>query len=44
MELHLPLVRIDYVFHSADLRAISARVGPSTGSEHLPVVADLVFR
>ena len=34
----------DYIFHSADLRAVTARVGPDGGSDHLPVVADFAFR
>lgn len=42
--LQIPLVRIDYIFHSADLVALGARVGPHSGSDHLPVVADLAFR
>ncbi len=40
----LPLMRIDYVFHSAELDATRAWVGPDGGSDHLPVVAELVFR
>jgi vancomycin resistance protein VanJ len=44
MEIQVPLVRIDYIFHSADLAAVSARVGPNGGSDHLPVIADLGFR
>ena len=43
-EVSIPLVRIDYIFHSADLRAVTARVGPDGGSDHLPVVADFAFR
>jgi endonuclease/exonuclease/phosphatase (EEP) superfamily protein YafD len=42
--LSVPLVRIDYVFHSAELVALHAAVGPDGGSDHLPVVADLAFR
>ncbi|HZS01435.1 MAG TPA: endonuclease/exonuclease/phosphatase family protein [Chloroflexota bacterium] len=42
--LSVPLVRIDYVFHSAELVALDAAVGPDGGSDHLPVVADLAFR
>ncbi len=44
LELPLPLVRIDYVFHSEDLSAINARIGPNAGSDHLPMLVDLVFR
>ncbi len=40
----LPLMRIDYVFHSAELVATRAVVGPDGGSDHLPVVAELAFR
>jgi endonuclease/exonuclease/phosphatase (EEP) superfamily protein YafD len=40
----LPLMRIDYVFHSSELMALEARVGPDGGSDHLPVVAELSFR
>ena len=43
-EVALPLVRIDYIFHSPDLVALGARVGPDVGSDHVPVFADLAFR
>jgi vancomycin resistance protein VanJ len=43
-EVALPLVRIDYIFHSPDLMASNARVVPDGGSDHIPVVADLAFR
>ena len=43
-EIRLPLVRIDYIFHSADLTTLNAQVGPDGGSDHLPVVADIAFR
>jgi endonuclease/exonuclease/phosphatase (EEP) superfamily protein YafD len=42
--LLLPLVRIDYIFYSGELIAKRAWAGPSGGSDHLPVVADLVLR
>ncbi len=35
-----PLVRIDYVWHTPDLRAIRCRTGPDGGSDHLPLQAD----
>jgi vancomycin resistance protein VanJ len=38
-----PVLRIDYVWHSFELRAVEARVGPDVGSDHLPVVADLAW-
>lgn len=40
----LPLLRIDYIFHSAELTALHAWVGPDGGSDHLPVVAELAPR
>jgi endonuclease/exonuclease/phosphatase (EEP) superfamily protein YafD len=43
MPLGIPLtLRLDYVYHSHDLRAVSASVGPWDGrSDHLPVLATL---
>jgi vancomycin resistance protein VanJ len=40
----LPVIRIDYVWHSDDFVAADASVGPDSGSDHLPVVTDLVLR
>ncbi|NNJ13551.1 hypothetical protein EKD04_024815 [Chloroflexales bacterium ZM16-3] len=37
----LPLMRIDYVWHSDDIQAVSAHVGADAGSDHLPVVVTL---
>ncbi|MBI2939237.1 MAG: endonuclease/exonuclease/phosphatase family protein [Chloroflexi bacterium] len=37
-----PLLRIDYVLHSAEITALSAHVAAPTGSDHRPVVARLV--
>jgi endonuclease/exonuclease/phosphatase family metal-dependent hydrolase len=37
-----PTQRIDYILHSPDLRVASLEVVASTGSDHLPVMADLV--
>ena len=34
-----PFLRIDYIWHSDDLRAVSASIGGSIGSDHLPVKA-----
>jgi len=42
--LGLPMWRIDYVFHSPDLVALSAEVGDYGGSDHRPVIARLGFR
>ncbi len=36
-----PLVRLDYIFHSPDLRATRAWVGKEGGSDHRYVVAEL---
>ncbi len=38
-----PLVRIDYIWHSGEFRAISATQGPYLGSDHLPVYATLAL-
>ncbi len=37
-----PFLRIDYIFHSKDLRATQARVGCQGGSDHCYLVAQLV--
>jgi vancomycin resistance protein VanJ len=38
------LVRIDYIFHSNDLKTIDARLGPGDGgSDHRPIMATLVL-
>ncbi len=37
----VPLVRLDYIFHTRDLEAMSAAVLPSVGSDHYPVGATL---
>ena len=39
-----PLLRIDYIWHSDELRAASASVGDPIGSDHLPVTAALAWR
>ena len=39
----LPTWRIDYVFHSLDLVALSTTVGDYGGSDHRPVIARLRF-
>jgi vancomycin resistance protein VanJ len=42
--LNLPIIRIDYIWYSDQLIASSAWVGPDSGSDHRPVVADLALR
>jgi endonuclease/exonuclease/phosphatase (EEP) superfamily protein YafD len=37
------LLRLDYIWHSDALRAISSEIGPNLGSDHLPVIATLAF-
>jgi vancomycin resistance protein VanJ len=39
-----PLVRIDYIWHTGHFQAIKAWVGPYTGADHLPVLAELAWR
>jgi len=39
-----PLVRLDYVWHTQQLKPISAEVGPRLGSDHLPLVVTLDLR
>ncbi len=34
-----PFLRIDYIWHSAELRAVAASMGSPIGSDHLPVKA-----
>ena len=36
--------RIDYIFYSSELLALSAATGDFAGSDHRPVIADLGFR
>jgi vancomycin resistance protein VanJ len=43
-DVGLALWRIDYVFYSPDLVALSAGVGGYGGSDHRPVIARLAFR
>ena len=38
-----PLVRIDYIWHSSDFRALEAAQGPYLGSDHLPLYATLAL-
>ncbi len=39
----MPVLRIDYVWLSSDLRAVRTSVPASTGSDHRPVVADIAL-
>ena len=39
-----PLLRIDYIWHSADLRPVAAAVGETIGSDHLPVTVEFEWR
>ena len=39
----VPFLRVDYIWHTAHLRAVDAWVGPATGSDHLPVLARLAW-
>jgi vancomycin resistance protein VanJ len=43
-DVGLALWRIDYVFYTPDLVALSAKVGDYGGSDHRPVIARLAFR
>ncbi|MDF0591697.1 endonuclease/exonuclease/phosphatase family protein [Candidatus Methanocrinis natronophilus] len=37
----VPVVRVDYIWHTAEVRALEAWMGADTGSDHLPVMARL---
>jgi vancomycin resistance protein VanJ len=39
-----PAQRLDYVWSTAELRAVAAEVGQDGGSDHLPAIARLVWR
>ena len=39
-----PLLRIDYIWHSEELRPTAATVGESIGSDHLPVSVEFEWR
>jgi endonuclease/exonuclease/phosphatase (EEP) superfamily protein YafD len=41
IRIPFPLIRIDYVFHSPDLRATTAWIGQDGGSDHRYLVVDL---
>jgi vancomycin resistance protein VanJ len=40
----IPLIRLDYVLYTTQLRVLSAWVGSDAGSDHLPIVAELAWR
>lgn len=40
----IPFLRIDYIWHTQQLRAVDAWVGADAGSDHLPVLAHLRWR
>ena len=37
------MVRIDYIWHTPDLRATRSWIGPAAGSDHLPLFAELIW-
>lgn len=39
-----PLIRIDYIWHSAGLQTVRAWQGTYTGSDHLPIIADFALQ
>ena len=41
--VRVPALRLDYVWHTPELRPIEARVGAEAGSDHLPVVTHLAW-
>lgn len=38
-----PLFRLDYIWHTPDIRSVATWVGDDTGSDHLPVISRLVI-
>lgn len=39
-----PMVRIDYIWHSAAFKTVTSERGPRLGSDHLPLIATLDLR
>ena len=39
----IPVLRVDYIWHTKDLHSLEAWVGEDTGSDHLPVMARLAL-
>jgi vancomycin resistance protein VanJ len=37
------MLRIDYIWHSSDLRTVQAYIGERRGSDHLPVIVDIAL-
>jgi endonuclease/exonuclease/phosphatase family metal-dependent hydrolase len=37
-----PLLRVDYIWHTEHFRTIQSWIGPNAGSDHLPVLAELM--
>jgi endonuclease/exonuclease/phosphatase family metal-dependent hydrolase len=38
-----PLLRVDYVWHTAHFRTVQSWIGANAGSDHLPVLAELAW-
>ncbi|HEX2908133.1 MAG TPA: endonuclease/exonuclease/phosphatase family protein [Phototrophicaceae bacterium] len=43
LEIVPPLIRIDYIWHSDQFRALDAQRGPELGSDHLPLLVTLAL-
>lgn len=43
-EQAIPLIRVDYIFHTRHLNTLHAWVGPDAESDHLPVLAELAWQ
>ncbi|MDQ4045645.1 MAG: endonuclease/exonuclease/phosphatase family protein [Chloroflexota bacterium] len=39
----LPVFRVDYIWHTPDIRSVATWVGTDTGSDHLPVMSRLAI-
>ena len=40
----LPMLRVDYIWYTEPLHCLESWVGEDTGSDHLPVLADLILK
>lgn len=38
-----PLLRLDYIWHTSHFKAVGARIGSHAGSDHLPLLADMLW-